>query len=352
MIIHLNDTVSNIECIPKNAAENLFTELARSSLKGYHIVIIDRDLCDWAQQNLDLGQRNKAKIQKIGQNFAQKSSLLANSGSTLKVKLNQLPLDEYRPHHYKIGYRDFLKSHFFEPTKLLVENATNDGAFISLILNSIKKRYPVKTLKINISHGGGGNIKQNFERLIDDRYIVCCITDSDRNSPHDTISSTAKEVLRIHNKINFAGCLVILENREIENFIPLDIISHNSLFPQYEDFTKLYKILDNQTILEKLDCFWLFFDIKKGVDGKKISGLTNNETRKWLNDKIKIISSSIETINISGFGDRLIPIFLRNERCTSEFVEFTNSKYWATHLEDTFRQAYWYFVSDPISATI
>lgn len=324
----------------------LFAELARISSAGLHFVVIGRKTCDWALLQLDLSGREKSQITRLKQSYTQSGGIIGIAKCALTIDVEGKELIETAPSFFSIGVEKFLNSEYTKESVLLVEHIENDGLFYEHIFESLRKLVAIKYHKVDIKNGGGTTIVACLRDEIAKNRAVVCLLDSDKYSPSDTQSSTAKKACKTAAKQVYVGSVMETVGREIENFIPLSIYQDH-LFPDYGHYPLLHQLLDKQDIECFGDCLWLFFDIKQGLDGNALAQKTlSPETIEWIEKKFSSGKQELKDIQIPSIGNATMSQFNALGASKSSFHRFMRSRYWLDHFQNFFIHLYWFFVAE------
>ena len=128
------------------------------------------------------------------------------------------------------------------------------------------KRLNIKP-KFEPSLGGGNTISTVYENIQNKKKRLClCIVDSDKLSPNSSLGSTARNIKQKDDNTSVTTLLYILPVRELENLIPLSILSElmSKNGDRENPFKQLEKI-EESSVKEIRN----FLDIKEGTRLKK-----------------------------------------------------------------------------------
>lgn len=348
MLINLRTTVESIAAEETQEIEELVSDLLRASSQGLHLVVIDRKICEWAKGNLSLNNRELAQLDRIRELYTQRGSLPAIAGCSLEVVTGDAQLVEHEPHKYQIGHRPFLAGNYLEASRLLVEHIENDGDMLDVVLNETRRKHPVKSYNFQRLHGGGADIAACLRIEVPNQHVVVCVVDSDKIAPSGPSSATKRNLDREAQRQTFVGMACETPCKEAENYIPLSILRDHRqrICPEYPCFENLTNLVDNQTVNGRSDCFWLFFDLKRGLEAEKLSAVVAEPTSTWLRERYQLGEANFADVHISGFGDAILRQFLNCGEAVRDFVKFMRGGYWQTHFADFFDLIYWYFAAE------
>lgn len=118
-------------------------------------------------------------------------------------------------------------------------------------------------LNFDAINGGGGTIKDVFERKVNDMDIILCILDNDKKHPNYPKGGTCK--LFKGNKNIKTGMVKIIDAHEVESLIPLEtireVVSKNGTNKRQEKALSFW-----EEIVGYDESVKFYFDHKKGID--------------------------------------------------------------------------------------
>lgn len=350
MIFFLNETVAALSGIPKNVAEELFTELLRASRKGWHMLVADRDCYRWAKKELGLSELSKSHIDDLLQSHATTAGIIDIAVTYLEIKAGASPI-QMTANHFTIGHEVFLSGNFYsQETSFVVENSINDNEFYKFMFELVMEESSVPYFKYHPVNGGGSSTNQLFKTQIDDKKVVVCLTDTDQLSPSGQRSSTCKLAVRVQNGNQgaFVGQLFTTVGREIENFIPLSILLDMDCYQNKVVPDEIKTAVDDT--MDSDEPFWHFFDIKKGLNASQISqkkndGRLSEDTVNWIRAQFSCVDEAYNNLEFEGFGSNTLKNFMGCDKSKNAFRSFLKSSGWGEVYRDFFRKILWYFCS-------
>ncbi|MDH1263556.1 hypothetical protein [Pseudomonas sp. GD03944] len=129
---------------------------------------------------------------------------------------------------FVIGYSWATDSSYFQSAQLLAEDY-NDFLFFErsaeIYVASNREVSSICAVKLSCIPGGGSGIFGVFEETKALNKLFFCIVDSDKNHPGASIGSTASQFYRTQLGYYRNYMLEILECHELENIIPLKILT-------------------------------------------------------------------------------------------------------------------------------
>lgn len=129
---------------------------------------------------------------------------------------------------YIIGYLRAADSAYFQKARFLTEDAMDYEMYLIAASISVARNRSISSacdVKLECIPGGGSSTHRSFERLRSDRQVFLCIIDSDKYHPSGPLGQTASKFKSIRNGFNDGFMLEILSHHELENVIPLEILS-------------------------------------------------------------------------------------------------------------------------------
>ncbi|MDW5316505.1 hypothetical protein [Rhizobium sp. PL01] len=299
-----------------------------------------------------MSRKNRAHLDFLRQDFAQRGSMLAVAPTLINIGLGTSGLQKTTNNSYEIGHRPLLRGKYLEEPILLVENSKNDGDFVQQIFFVLRKTHPVKEYSFTARHGGGSTIVHCFDEEIVQKRVVVCLIDSDKLSPGHVDSATLKSLVRVSMLGSFIGDIFVTKCREIENHLPANLIQQHNICPDYKEFELLFKFT-NKSDTEDSANPWLYFDIKDGISGKVfLSKAHASSTREWVRTAFSQPGGSFDDLNLPGFGPNIMRQFLDSGPAMRDFKTHMLSPYWGNVFGGVFEQMLWYFASDKRRSTI
>ena len=338
----------------------MFSALVNADRFGRHFFVSQRAICNWALENLQLSNQDSARLQAVREEFAVRSDLLRLAHSSVKINIGNAPVSLDGEHHFRIGHKKLMTGQYLSTkTSFVVEDIMTDCVLYEFILKEAQKIPNIPSYSFDPIHGGGERTCDVFISEIAKKRIVVCIVDRDSMAPMGPKSNVANNVITCHSRMNledfsgnrsFIGLGTITVGRKLENHIPYHLIR---LLPQYRAYphsAELDGIVCQNEATQAEECFWQFFDVKKGLSGIQVKQLWVNGTLsmdaiQWICGKIGCEVTEIEGKRLKGFGDRVIQAFSQNHEALSGFHEFVRSNYWRCVYGNFFEILLWYFAA-------
>jgi hypothetical protein len=340
MIIRIDLTVPEIEAIAPDERSNFFSEVIRCSRLGYHRIVFPRPVAAWVGENTDLSMIDKAHLKRLRSEYTQLAGQAEDSPLIVRVVRNGGIERSNDGRIVSIGYEELIEGGFLLKSILLLENGVNDGRIIALVLRHEAKRIAFGELAYEVANGGGSTTAGELERLVDLGRVVACVCDTDIKVPGGARSPTFNTVMARSASIPLVGMAVGTPGSEAENFIPLNIIDQMFAATHPDACRSLHQVMEAQGDCETDDCFWLYFDIKRGIS-EMMSHLNTEVKIDWACRKLGVDRNGLAWHEISGFGDGVIASFFNDNKAQAEFFQFSRRQYWASHFSDWIRKILW-----------
>lgn len=356
MIFFLNVRIDDLEDLSSDEVEELFTNLVDADRMGRHFVVMRRDICRWASANVSLSGRNMAYLSVIMESFSTRGNICKEARSYLEIVLGG-GRPSVEGSGFKIGHRNFNLGEFWQyKSRMIVENLNSDGKLYQYVFDHTVKKTRVPGISVDFVLGAGNTTSSAFEGEINSFRVAVCVVDTDRISPCDRLGNTALKVMNVHSKRNlepeddaepYIGIALKTVGHELENYIPLSAIKKIGEFKCDE---QLDDLVFQQTAQNAKDCFWLYFDTKKGLKIAEIQNkVKNNHKSKgvidWLAQKTMVLDADFDTLEISNIGHTIVERFLNSKEAKTEYLEFTETDYWQAVFFDHFEQLLWFLAA-------
>ena len=360
MIFLLDVSVGDLHDVPAEEIESLFTTLLDADRSGRHLAVIDRNLCTWGIDNIKLSGQNKTHLANLREQFATRGNIHGYAKSYLKIVIGNDQV-EVIDNFFKIGHYSFISGEFAtSKTKMIVENLNADRKLYEYLFSIAIKQTNVPGFAVDFVLGGGNTTVTAFEAEIEKYRISVCVVDTDRISPCDRLGDTAKKVVNRHTKRNlkiadpapaYVGTALETIGHELENYIPFSVIKVMECFncPDIID-----TIVSQDTQNNSMDCFWLYFDTKKGLNGRALQdkvqkGLKPASTIEWVCLKTGIAEDRIDSLEIPQIGKAIVDQFLKNGAAKAKYVDFSRTEHWRSLFLSHFEQILWFLAAPQVS---
>lgn len=360
MIFSLEATIEELGALPPVESENLFSLLIDCDRRGRHFTVVNRKICDWALNEVQLSGRDRSHLVTLRQEYTQRGALPNFATFQVKIKIGNLDICRYPNGVFEIGHRKLIAGEFCQTkTAFVLEDIGDDFDLYRQILSEARRQTNVPSFTFNSIHGGGASTPRVFEHEISNDRVTVCVVDNDKLAPCDRNSGTARSVLGILKRRNlddtdpaqpFIGIAFTTVGRELENCVPYCILKNVPEYDAYACITILDSAVFEDSQVSLPDCFWMYFDIKDGLDGKKLAqkvndGQLSEDSLQWICSKLGCEVEDAATLNIDGFGPRVVRNFLRDQNSLRAFHQFTRTQYWRNLFLDHFESLLWFFAA-------
>ena len=359
MIFQLDCTREELASAKRDELEDVFSKLADADRAGRHFFIVRRDLCEWARKNLKLSGLDSARLATIREEYATRRALLEDCHAYVNVTIGNSGVRWERGVEFSIGHRRLVSGQYLlVSTGFVVEDLKSDGKVYDHILRETLKISKVPSYRAEFIHGAGSRIGEIFESEIGKGRVVVCVADHDRSAPMDRKSAGARGVLLIHTQRNagpgdgsrnYIGLGTTTVGREVENHIPYHLV-RGMWDRDYPHFAELDRIVSQVGYVRKEDCFWQYFDIKEGLCGQVLVKLMDQDeisrdVVEWICGRVGCETEELESVQIDGFGDRVVKLFLGSPEALAGFHGFVRSDYWRSVYAGFFERLLWFFAA-------
>lgn len=204
-------------------------------------------------------------VRQLFSNLKRQVSTIGNIYNLVKIKTKLTYLENTRREIgiIYINPDEILSFDYSAEAHLLTENLI-DGEFYRYCINFYKKKKHIRCNHKYFALQGGGNTMESVYRkeASDKRFFCIAISDSDKLFPEDKLGQTATAIKAADKKLRpfNCSCYIMSRLREVENFIPLELILINSNYKNTALVVKNYNI------------DYSFFDMKKGIRQSKLYG--------------------------------------------------------------------------------
>lgn len=283
-----------------------------------------------------------AHLGRLREEYSELDGLVATAPFFLEIIVGATAEMDNAKQKFKLGHKKLLEGRWLEPTVLLLENGENDGRFISLVLEMESRRCGFGATSYEIAHGGGTTTASELRRISQYHRIVACVCDRDDIIPNGQKSATFNAAARMFERTSLIGFFAGTPGREAENFLPFSILLE--LYPGYcaDSADYLDEILTAQGQADPGDCFWQYLDLKEGMRGPLLAKACNDpEKILWASEKFLADPAELESLEIAGFGQGIITLFMDNGPARAQFHRFSRSDYWHYHFSNWIARLLW-----------
>lgn len=315
MIVYISMMPAEMATVDQSMLTLAIAEVARAYRRGNHLMIIPRSTGQWLIDNLPLSSADASAVREIAASYAQLGSILSVARTYIEIStLKSERIESSRQTIIRLCLKDIINGDLLSPSVLVVEDNDSDGRFYEYVMENVKDKFKVPKLKLEIRHGGGSRTIGALKSSLKMQRVAVCIVDSERVSPFDPRKCPT---VKIHREIAATGavafCVVTPPARELENLIPLPVLAELPCASSTLAMRHLDRIAASELPLNTNDRFHLYFDMKKGFKSGVASTLPSVQCRKWMEERLSIISKDTNEVSILGFGEKVISqIFHRN----------------------------------------
>jgi len=305
-------------------------------------VVIPRGLSRWAEEHVNLSEIDLAHLVRLRAEYTQLAGLIANATIMSRIVIGDGLEAVEDGRIIEIGHELILRGRFLNRTILLIENAANDGRMIQEIFRHEAKRRSFGETSFALSNGGGTSTAGELRRLAEDGNFIVCVCDTDLIVPGGKKSATCNAVLTQSNQITVPGVVALTPGREIENFLPIEVIEALYSANKPPECAVLRELFLRQGDQDSLDCIWLYLDLKCGLHpGKLLEECNTPEKRAWAAVKFNIAEEDLGKIQFSGLGEDILNRYFNSNIAQAIFYKFSRSTYWSKHFSSWIEDLLW-----------
>jgi hypothetical protein len=337
MLIYFDYDVNSLVASDTRLLASAMSELLRAHRLGLHLLAVRPPEVKWIIERIgsDLKADELAILRQIGHEYSQTAALITQATRLLVVRPLAGRPEAVSNREVVIGLKDIERSRLLEEVVLVVEDSASDGILYKHMLRWLAETLSIPVRPPIIVHGGGSRISKVFEEYVDDGRNVCVISDSDKDSARSPDSIKLRKLKNLPINKHWPIAVVLVPNcREVENIIPYEIARSLVKDPiQLSSILALECIQRAEASLKIAACdhFWLFFDIKKGLNDRSLRKIKCEYARPWLEEKIRLANLKPEEFSIAGFGDNIVNQVFASGRATNDLRKiFKAADWWKT----------------------
>ena len=366
MLIIVDLTIQNIAEMGKLKVSKFFERVADASESGKHCIYVPYNLVMNLLESNILSVSAEGPITRIGEESFQYGDLLVDdSFPKLRIKYARNEFKSGTGNNIIIGQENIINGDYLRETLLVVEDFRYDGEFYDFIFKEEANRTRFSDPNFDITNmGGKSKIGKTIEKFSNKKRIVVFVIDQDSvvKVSEKELKNRQRQLEKILNDGSCVGFIRFTPTHELENFLPITIVEKIGKKVDCDQLNQIKSLIQKQGKTAPGDCLWLFYDIKKGINGKKnehgVIGIKNfedfsTEEVKWLCEKYDIAELELEELQYPGFGDKVIPQFLKYHDYQVSFVKYMscekdNFNYWNYHFGDWMKSLLWLGCSDSV----
>lgn len=346
MIVLFNISIAELESADRSLLAAKFTEIVRAHRLGYHLIVINREICDWIFKNVYLTADNVAVLHRISTGYTQVGALPRKA--RIKVQITRLQgsiqnIDDATidiPLHFD-QLEDLLSKPLF-----IVEDIVNDGNMYKFIFDVIGQKVVRGRYSFDIANGGGERTLDTTIEMSKSNRMIVTFFDSDRRSP---VSPNTKLE-------RFEAATVDLSNpfvqffqtpcRELENLIHPNAIRLARDFQSAARNFPFWRSLSADSDLDdSVYEVWRWIDLKNGICTVDIVSLVNTAERQWIAKQLIRHGVNVHDFDIRAFGPRLCNVVLRRAENRNLAAQQMLRPETFSMISDFMELALWTFVS-------
>lgn len=359
-MIFLLSNIYDDEVFGSPLFDSLIADLINADRLGLHYVVIDRTTCDNILKCSDLSRRDRSHLTKISQTYSTRGGIVNAERPYCRIIIGDRTSISVDQNEFVIGHKLLINGDWLRaPSKLVVENKFFDGAFYEYLFKLTLNRSCIPQCRFELVHAGGEDLCRVFEGEVKNTYVTVSIVDHDKISPYSKSASTFNKVKTFDRQIKagnrddlgpYIGAVFDTYVREAENIIPFKYYADYYQETNIETISFLYRVLDNCQCTDGIECFWMYFDVKKGFSGsqlekKRSNREVNQETIDWLSEMVLQKEGTLADMNIAGFGDGVLRKFNELSDTTSKEAYFNINCHWRKSLFRRLEYILWFFCS-------
>lgn len=204
--------------------------LAQARREGRHMLFADRNTLEAIIAADHLSSRSRATYNVVYNRLAEKKSFASSL-----CRIVEIVSDSYGPIASRANGEAItiqipigaLDSELVQRTLLLGENLTDMPFFDWMAkVYAHRRRMGSVQLSFDATTGGGSTTASVYSAIQSAARRLClCVADSDQKSPNGAVGTTARMLKKVDNAERPMAELAILNAREIENLLPLPVLS-------------------------------------------------------------------------------------------------------------------------------
>lgn len=360
MIFRLACPVDVVAAAPEEEIEHLFSMLLDADRVGRHFFVAERQLCDWAYRKLKLSGRDRGHLLSVQEQYASRQELITRSLALVNVVIGNRAISLVEEDTFEVGHIVLLNGDYLaRKVAFVLEDVDSDAALYKQIFTELASLNQLPPFGFEAVHGGGAGIGRVFEAEVKKNIVVVCLVDNDKMAPMDRTSSSARAVLSNYRRRNvdpdrhnecFIGLAVATVGKELENYIPLSALRHVPEYRLYPHYQMVERILEREGVAGFRSGFWLYFDIKSGLNGRRVVEKRQNdevseEVVEWICQKVGCSREELDDVHVQGLGDRVVATFLQCNEALAEFHRTVRGEMWSGAFAGYFERILWFLVA-------
>lgn len=329
MIFHFACSEAELLNISPTVRDEAVRALLRAHRLGDHVIIIERHICDHLKAVCDLSNYERSLLERIRHEHTQKADLVRRASRYVSISVHTIAYNGGNA--IPITLSDLVATRLLERSILLVENIRRDGLLYGELLKAHHDLHKCPIPAYEPMHGGGADLTAVFDAQISRKRIVCGVVDTDRYSPISASKAKFTSLTKIAEKRAWPFAFSASPPcREAENCVPMEVMLGLPSGQGNAD-REVYLNIAKQEEALKINCmegFWLFVDLKDGIDPERSAKITDPAERDWIDVKLSVVTKKLETARIAGFGDKVFDQIADSNELLAELRRATRCKEW------------------------
>lgn len=261
MLIILDETLESSDFSAEPLLCAGMSSILDAAFRGEHFIFGLRSTLRFLAQNAALSFSARDVAAKTLSNFSLMGAIPDLVSHQVRIVINGSDQpSQTDPTRWTVPL-EFIGKHGLGKSLLLAENLDDTKIFVFAAKHyKITNKLP-GDISLDFLNGGGSTTPSSFRESIEQqRRWCCCITDSDRVFPGASMCHTASECARLSRSSGVVAEHRDLDEREVENFIPLKFVG-SSIAPQQESLWTFF--ID--TFIPQTGEAHRFADLKNGI---------------------------------------------------------------------------------------
>ena len=155
MIIHIGLSIAELGRLAGPRLGERVGELLRAHRLGNHLVIFDRIVARWIEENIELSPPLHATLTRIAHDYTQTGDLIRRCSDYIKVVADADGVVRRVGKAIEMSFDQLALPYVLDRTALVVEDLESDGKLFDFICHNLRDRVGAPPLAWEIVHGGG-----------------------------------------------------------------------------------------------------------------------------------------------------------------------------------------------------
>lgn len=262
MYIHLDNDLAQSHIWSSLDNLSSLENILAAAYEGHHLVFGEVAILRALKEVKGISRRSEVVLSRLINSYAQYGGSYSKLGFKLIVHAGDGEVKFVSEGNWSVPLRVCGKLAAVGKPILLAENLV-DAKLYEHAAKHYKVINRIKGLRLSarLDGAGGSTTPQRLQHIVQEAEELCiCMTDSDRLSPRDIVSSSAKKCDGLVREARHPVWHVTTNARELENVLPRDIFFECLDVEAGERWNSLLKILDSSGV-----SFIDYSDLKEGV---------------------------------------------------------------------------------------